>query len=66
MIITVSKDGYIDLERFKTMVDISQVVYYDFKYKGDHLTLKFYNKDKELIKPYANQKETKKTKSKKV
>jgi hypothetical protein len=54
MTIKVGKDGVVDLKHFKDMVDTSIVVYYSLKVNKDKtLSLKFYNKSKKLVKPYA-------------
>lgn len=50
-------DAFLKIEDFKDMVDISKVVFYELKplsvIKGDNttgLSLKFYDKNKKLIK----------------
>jgi len=62
MIITVQEDGFVPLDHFKNLLDISQVVYYALREKNGIVTLKFYDKNKKLI---PLNKETKNGKSKK-
>lgn len=50
--IKVSKSGHVSLDTFKDFLDISKVIYYSLKHKDGNLTLKFYDKNKKLVKPY--------------
>jgi hypothetical protein len=51
MTIVVNKDGYIPLEYFKEMLDISKVAWYAIKVRKDEsLVIKFYDKRRKLIK----------------
>lgn len=53
MIIKVQEDGFVNLDEFKNLLDISLVVYYKLTIKKDKtISLKFYDKNKKLIKPY--------------
>jgi hypothetical protein len=65
MILTI-KDGFVPLESLKEVIDISKVQWYSLKEKDGCLHLKFYNKQKRLIKPYAKEKANKSKKSKKI
>jgi hypothetical protein len=57
MRITVDKDGTIPLWHFADLIDTDKVVYYKFKARKDGtLTIKFYDRNKRLIKPYKVQK----------
>lgn len=51
--ITVGKDGVILLKEFKEFIDIKKVKYYEFKKRRNSkiLVLKFYDKNKKLLKP---------------
>lgn len=52
MIIKVKENGFVNLDEFKDLIDISKVVYYKLVAKKDKsLSLKFYDKDKKLVKP---------------
>lgn len=64
MIIKVSKDGFIPLNKLKDLIDVSQIVSYNLDIIGKNLKIKFYDKNNKLVKPYgaSNGKE----KSKKV
>ena len=68
MTITVPKSGLIPLEALEKLIDISKVMYYDVKEKNGIVTLKFYDKNKKLVKPYGeeNEKEVKKVRKSKV
>lgn len=49
--IYVDKEGFIDLNLFKEFVDVSKVKFYTLKTNKDKtLHLKFYDKNKKLIK----------------
>lgn len=51
MILTINKDGFLKIEDFKYFVDISKVMFYSFTEKSDgSLLLKFYDKNRKLIK----------------
>lgn len=64
-IITIGKDGFVDLTEFKDIIPISLVKYYSVKAnKNKTLMLKFYDKDQKLVKPIKQQK-TKKANSSK-
>jgi hypothetical protein len=50
--ITVDKDGIICLYSFRDFIDTSKVEFYELKLNKDKtLTLKFYDKNKKLVKP---------------
>lgn len=65
MAITVSKEGFVNLSDFDKYLDISKVVFYSLKEKNGCIHLKFYDKNKKVVKPYESKK-TKENKSKKV
>ena len=49
--IKVGKDGFIKLSEFKTLIPVSKVKYYSIKEnKNKTLSLKFYDRNKKLIK----------------
>lgn len=53
--IKVKEDGFINLSQFKKFIDISKIVYYHLNHNVDKtLTLKFYDKEQKLIKPYKD------------
>lgn len=53
MIVKVQESGFVNLDDFKNLLDISLVVYYKITTKKNKtITLKFYDKDKKLVKPY--------------
>lgn len=60
MMLTIPSSGFVPIEEFKDLLDISKVMYYSLEVSDGILKLKFYNKNKKLIKPY---KETKNGKS---
>jgi hypothetical protein len=64
MTITVPKSGFITLEKFKEMVDISKIVYYSLDEEDGNLKLRFYDKNKRLIKPKKESKNGKEKSSK--
>ena len=67
MTIIVPNSGLIDLKLFNKLLDISQIAYYSLEVTDDCIEFTFYNKNKEVINPYANTKEkASKSKSKKV
>jgi len=69
MTITVPASGFIDIEYFKNFLDISKVSWYSLKEKEDVIILKFYDKNKKLIKlnkEIKNDKETKEENCKKI
>lgn len=52
--IRVDSDGTVLLSHFINMIDISKIKYYRFiPNKDGTLTIKFYDKSKRLVKPYA-------------
>lgn len=55
--ITVSKDGFIELEKFKDYVDISKVVYYQLEPRGKNLILSFYDGNKKILRSPINEQE---------
>lgn len=66
MVITVSKNGFISLKRFETLLDIKKISYYTLKEINGVIELKFYDKNKGLIKFYGKNKEKSSKKSKKI
>jgi hypothetical protein len=47
------RDGYIDLYVLKDQINISKIAYYNLKVNKDKtLTIKFYDDNKKLVKPY--------------
>jgi len=54
MRITVAKTGLVPVNKFKNLIDISKVTYYSLKEKDGNITLKFYDKNHKLIKPYKD------------
>jgi hypothetical protein len=49
------KDGFLNLDDLKDIVDVNRVVYYTVKHRKDStLVLKLYDKKKKLVKPYRN------------
>lgn len=51
--IKVDKDGILDLYCFSDFIDITKVKFYTFKTNKDlSLIVKFYDKNRKLIKPY--------------
>jgi len=64
--IKVPSTGKVLLSKFKNLIDISKVVYYSLDINEDKtLTLKFFDKNKKLIKPKENKDGKEKAKSKK-
>jgi hypothetical protein len=51
-IINITDEGFVSLEAFKDFLDISKVSYYDLKVTDGILVLKFYDKNRRLIRPY--------------
>lgn len=52
--IVVSMGGFIRIEDFSDLVDTNRVVYYKLKVDKDKtLTIKFYDCQKKLVKPYG-------------
>lgn len=52
--INVDKDGYVTLSDFSPYMDVSKVTYYLVKIKKNGtIKLKFYDKNKKLVKPYG-------------
>ena len=56
MILTVPSTGFVPIEEFKDLLDISKVVYYSIEDSDGTLTLKFYDKNEKLVKPYKEDK----------
>ena len=66
MTITIPENGEIDIESFKKLLDISKVEWYSLEEKDGVIILKFYDKNRKVLKFYANiNKKTKKARSKK-
>jgi hypothetical protein len=53
-IIVVDDGGFVDIDQFKEYLDVEKIYYYVVKLNKDKtITLKFYDKKKKLVKPYA-------------
>lgn len=66
MTITISKEGFVNIKKFKTLLDITKVVYYSLKEKDGSIHLMFYDSNRKVIKPYGKEKSSKsKSKTKK-
>jgi hypothetical protein len=59
MIVTVPESGFVDIKLFQKILDISKIVYYTLKHRDGCLVLKFYDKNKRLIKPFPEKKSKK-------
>lgn len=64
MTISIPSSGLIDLNHFDIFLDISKVHWYALKEKDGILVLKFYDKQKRIIKLYANKEKSKKNSKK--
>lgn len=52
--VTVSMDGFLYLNEFSNFINIDRVVFYNLKVgKNKALKIKFYDKNKKIIRPYA-------------
>jgi hypothetical protein len=50
--IKVGKDGRVEMSNFKDILNIEQVVYYEVTpNKDETITLRFFDKNKKLVKP---------------
>ena len=66
MTLTIPKSGIISLNKFKKLLDISKVEWYSLEEKNGVIILKFYDKNRKVLKFYANiNKKTKKARRKK-
>jgi hypothetical protein len=53
--INVDKDGYVSIWDFSPWIDVTKVTYYKLKLtKNGKIIVKFYDKKKRLVRPYAN------------
>lgn len=50
MIITIPESGFIPLDYFKYLLDISRISFYTVKHKDGALIIKFYDKNHKLLK----------------
>jgi hypothetical protein len=64
MTITISKEGFVSLKKFETLLDISRVKFYTLKEKDGSIHLKFFDKNRKVIKPYGKEKISKEKSSK--
>lgn len=56
-IIKVDRDGGVALNYFVDLLDVDRVKFYNVKLNKDKtLTVKFYDKNKKLVKPYEQNK----------
>ena len=50
MIITIPESGFVPIEYFKDFLDISKILFYSLEEKDGTLVLKFYDKNRKLLK----------------
>jgi len=59
-IVIIDKDGTIPLTAFKSIINVKRVVWYDLTPVGSCLILRFFDKNKKLIKAKTPRKRVKK------
>jgi hypothetical protein len=53
--IKIGMDGFVLIEEFSGWIDVSKVKFYSLTFNEDKsIVVKFYNKNKKLVKPYGS------------